>query len=90
MDLRDGFSSKLGLDKFAAMLCPVPGKMNKFCIKVPSFELGVDGVKSSEIEACLDFDELVAQEWVLPLRQVLLFMVVCGFVSAIVVVLRQY
>jgi hypothetical protein len=96
--LRDGFLAKLGIDSFIGMLKPVPGKMDKLCFTIPFKQLA-DCVEWGSVErpsgfedkeVCIDFDELAQEGWVSPLRNALLFMVVCMFMSVVVVVLRQY
>lgn len=86
--LRTDFVSKTGLNAFKNMFQYRAGKMDKLCVSNPIREF--NGVELPEMKACLDLDELAQQSWVPLLRNVLLFMVVCMFVGAVVVVLRQY
>lgn len=87
-DLREGFSQKLGLGTFGEMMRPVPGQMDMLCISNPIRNFS--GIALPEWKACLDFNELAQQDWVSPLRTMLLFVCVCMFFSSVITVLRQY
>jgi len=85
--MREEFDRKMGLETWAGMLQPQPGVMEEICIYNPIRNF--NGKVLPEFRACLNFEELAQQAWVHPLRTVLLFMIICMFITSIVVVLRQ-
>jgi len=85
--LGEEFERKMGFKTWGDMMQPQPGVMDEICVFNPIRHF--NGQTLPELRACLNFEELSQQGWVSPLRMVLLFMIVCMFISSIVTVLRQ-
>jgi hypothetical protein len=62
-------------------------RIEVLCIENPIKEFCE--IKLPDYKACFDLEELAKSEWVFFFRNMLLFIVVCQFISSCVVVLRQ-
>jgi len=82
------FSEKIGLEKFTAMMQIVPGDPN-FLIYVENPIREFSGITLPQWRVDLDLAELAQERWVSPLRMMLLFIVVCMFISSVITVLRK-
>jgi hypothetical protein len=77
----EGMQNKLGGDSLVSMMRPVPGQLDRICIENPIRNF--NGISLPSMRACLDFDELAQQWWVMPLRLFLLFIIVCLLGSSV-------
>jgi len=87
-DLYDQFSSKLGFDKIVDMMRITPSDPS-FLIYVENPIRDFGGMQLPQWRAELDFGKLSQESWVPMLRMMILFIIVCMFISSIVTVLRQ-
>ena len=86
--LTEGFRSKLGIDVLSDILKPRSSDPS-FLIYVENPLRDFGGIQLPRWRAELDLEKLSQESWVSMLRKMLLFIIVCMFISSFITILRK-